>query len=123
MNNTYTKKKLNKIESEKLDWALVQQEMRNKLGLKKEKKEDEKLISDLLKLMESTSADYTNTFNDLTDINNSNKTQYQNFKFKDWIVRWKERLSEEDISYEESMVLMKKNTNMRKKSTMIHLMC
>ena len=73
--------------------------------------------------MESTSADYTNTFNDLTDINNSNKTQYQNFKFKDWIVRWKERLSEEDISYEESMVLMKKNTNMRKKSTMIHLMC
>ena len=33
MNNTYTKKKLNKIESEKFDWALVQQEMKNKLGL------------------------------------------------------------------------------------------
>jgi len=32
MNNTYTKKNLNKIVSEKLDWALIQQEMRNKLG-------------------------------------------------------------------------------------------
>ena len=39
--------------------------MRGKLGLYKEKKEDEKLIADLLQWMQSTSADYTNTFCDL----------------------------------------------------------
>ena len=47
--------------------------MRNKLGLFKERKEDEKLIFDLLKWMESFSADYTNTFNDLLDNNILNK--------------------------------------------------
>tara|TARA_B100001564_G_scaffold356610_1_gene371139 strand:+ start:93 stop:1511 length:1419 start_codon:yes stop_codon:yes gene_type:complete len=33
MNNTYINKKLNNIKSEKLDWNLVQSEMKNKLGL------------------------------------------------------------------------------------------
>ena len=83
--------------------------MRNKLGLKKEKKEDKKLISDLLKLMESNSDDYTNTFNDLSDFNNLNKTQYQSFNYKDWIARWKKRLDEENVSTEKSFLLMKKN--------------
>lgn len=83
--------------------------MRNKLGLLKEKKEDQKLISDLLKLMESNSDDYTNTFNDLSDFNNLNKTQYQSFNYKDWIARWKKRLDEENVSTEKSFLLMKKN--------------
>ena len=83
--------------------------MRNKLGLLKEKKEDKKLISALLKLMESNSDDYTNTFNDLSDFNNLNKTQYQSFNYKDWIARWKKRLDEENVSIEKSFLLMKKN--------------
>ena len=33
MNNTYINKKLNNLKSEKLDWNLVQSEMKNKLGL------------------------------------------------------------------------------------------
>ena len=83
--------------------------MRNKLGLLKEKKEDEKLISDLLKLMESNSDDYTNTFNDLSDFNNLNKTQYKSFNYKDWIARWKKRLNEENIPRKKCFLLMKKN--------------
>ncbi len=33
MNNTFTNKKLNSVKSEKLDWSLIQSEMKNKLGL------------------------------------------------------------------------------------------
>ena len=33
MNNTFTNKNLNNLKSEKLDWSLIQTEMKNKLGL------------------------------------------------------------------------------------------
>ena len=58
--------------------------------------------------MESNSDDYTNTFNDLSDFNNLNKTQFQSFNYKDWIARWKKRLDEENVSIEKSFLLMKK---------------
>ncbi len=83
--------------------------MRNKLGLFKERKEDEKLIFDLLKWMESFSADYTNTFNDLLDNNILNKKQYKDLRFKEWIYRWRSRLKEECIPNNKSLALMKKN--------------
>ena len=33
MNNTFTNKNINNLKSEKLDWRLIQTEMKNKLGL------------------------------------------------------------------------------------------
>jgi len=33
MNNTYKNTSLDKLKSEKLDWSIVQDEMKNKLGL------------------------------------------------------------------------------------------
>ena len=73
--------------------------MFKKLGIESPKDEDKYLIEELLSLMESHKADYTNTFAALT-LNRENKDSlYDSDDFKDWKNRWRERVKKEQNSY------------------------
>ena len=76
--------------------------MKNKLGISGEKNEDEKLINELLKIMEKKSVDFTNTFSDLTYEKLSKGSFYQTEEFKIWYKRYRKRL--------ENGLLLKKDT-------------
>lgn len=76
-------------------------EMRAKLGLFTAEESDKALIHDLLEIMKEQGADYTNTFIALTD-----RTLDQP-AFKEWIVRWQERLKRQEASEAEVEQLMK----------------
>ena len=70
--------------------------MRKKLGLQnddaEDKKEDNDLIEDLLKWMETSESDFTRTFRDLSEQNLSHNELYQSEPFQDWLQRWQNRL-------------------------------
>lgn len=82
--------------------------MRKKLGLFGEEPEDEAIIVELLNIMEKYKADYTNTFRELTIGKFSNMDIYTSSEFISWNEKWKERLSKQNKSIEESKSLMKK---------------
>jgi len=70
--------------------------MRKKLGLTKEEVGDRSLIQDLLDWMQSSQADFTNTFRDLS----SGKLEtdyYREPPFMAWHARWQSRLRLEDL--------------------------
>lgn len=81
---------------------------RTKLGLFGERPEDLELISDLLNWMQTNSADYTNTFRDLSQAELSAEQIYEEKGFRDWYDRWQSRLSQNGQEIEESIDLMKR---------------
>ncbi len=78
------------------------QMMYNKLGILNPVKEDELLISNLLKLMESYKSDYTNTFSALTMNVNLEDSLFKSDEFKNWKKKWNKRI-ENDPNYSSIM--------------------
>ena len=66
--------------------------MRNKLGLSGTDKKDKFLILDLLTLMHQKKYDYTNTFCHLMNIKIYDSHIFEDTDFKNWQIRWNERL-------------------------------
>jgi len=83
--------------------------MRAKLGLFNEEAEDLTLVENLLKIMETHSADYTNTFRALTFENVEETGLSDKEDFNKWYGQWKERQGRQKESNAESVELMKKN--------------
>ncbi len=88
--------------------------MRGKLGLHDAEDDDLGLALDLFKIMDEVKADFTNTFRALADIIGGQMIEEtpvgEEFKnrqvFKDWLVRWHERLDREDSSPAERKAMM-----------------
>lgn len=82
--------------------------MRAKLGLFNEEELDETLIKDLLGLMQEHGADYTNTFQALT--NGEATTLSELPEFREWFEHWQKRRERQEQSNEDSQQLMR-NSN------------
>ncbi|WP_449536690.1 protein adenylyltransferase SelO [Ferdinandcohnia sp. Marseille-Q9671] len=74
--------------------------MRAKLGFTNEEKEDETLIEELLTMMKTHSADYTNTFVALTFDKFDKIDMFKAEEFKKWHQKWIERLKRQQDSEE-----------------------
>ncbi len=86
------------------------QEMMNaKLGLSDVRAEDKALVADLLDWMHTASADYTNTFTDLTRKEISANSLYQSKRFTDWYQTYQDRKESDNLSPEASRELMTQN--------------
>ncbi|WP_080846949.1 protein adenylyltransferase SelO [Cytobacillus gottheilii] len=83
--------------------------MRKKLGLFYDEKEDAVLIKELLELMQTHHADYTNTFLALTFHLQEENSLFNEKDFMKWHEKWQNRLSKQDKSKEEVQELMKKH--------------
>lgn len=83
--------------------------MRAKLGIMDEEAEDEKLIQELLSMMQHYQVDYTNTFLALSYEDESNFPMGAMEDFKKWKIRWQERLSRQKQSKEVIHELMRKS--------------
>ena len=70
-------------------------------------KEDEGLITDLLNWMHKNSADFTNTFLDLSKEKLPNEGLYASESFQTWHARWLERIAKEEKDMESSIALMR----------------
>ena len=77
--------------------------MRKKIGLRKQREEDIKIIDDLLNIMEKDKLDFTLTFSSLKSFlsNTYNKELFfnsliKNKKINNWILKWKARLDLEN---------------------------
>tara|TARA_B100001057_G_scaffold64463_1_gene58111 strand:- start:1303 stop:2751 length:1449 start_codon:yes stop_codon:yes gene_type:complete len=82
--------------------------MGSKLGLAGAKKEDEKLVTDLLDWMHENGADYTNAFRDLSSKQLPDEKAYSAESFQSWHTRWRARLGEEDL---DSSLALRKSVN------------
>ncbi|MEK4752439.1 YdiU family protein [Priestia sp. FSL R5-0597] len=83
--------------------------MQAKLGLFNEEKEDEALFQELLTMMKTYKADYTNTFRALT-FNKLGKSElFESEEFAQWQELWQKRLGRQKQSKAESEELMKHN--------------
>jgi uncharacterized protein YdiU (UPF0061 family) len=80
--------------------------MRSKLGLKSSKTTDEDLINDLLKVMETSKLDYTNTWRDLPTTRIDTNPSYQVAEFKQWYQRWIQRLSQDGETLDSARLRM-----------------
>ncbi len=86
--------------------------MRSKLGLKSSQETDLEIVNDLLAQLHEYQVDYTNFFRDLAEvILGDDKAAHKYFSnvmaFEKWLARWKDRLSNESMTAEESAQLMK----------------
>jgi len=81
--------------------------MRSKLGLFDAQVGDELLISELLKMMENTHADYTNTFCALTFDRPQDTSIYTLTEFGSWHLRWQERRNRQKQSKAQSIQRMR----------------
>ncbi|MTH54916.1 YdiU family protein [Bacillus mangrovi] len=81
--------------------------MRAKLGLYNEEKEDEKLIENLLSLMQKHKADYTNTFRALTFDRLKDSSLHEIPEFVQWEEAWQERLVRQEQTTAQSRELMR----------------
>lgn len=81
--------------------------MRRKLGIFNEEEEDIELIEELLKIMERSGADFTNTFVQLTLGNVENTDLYEKEDFKNWYSKWLKRVRSQGISEEDIRKSMK----------------
>lgn len=81
--------------------------MRAKLGLHEEKKEDEKLVTELLDWMHQNSMDYTNTFRDFCKPELPMEEAYKSENFQNWYNRWQLRLKTEEQGLNSSLALMR----------------
>ena len=93
-------------ETYKISWLNM---MRNKLGLVDSDPKDENIINSLLSWMESENADFTNTFLDLMNEENLNKSIYKSNKFKNWFKIYKKRKFSKNFSKSKSFKLMREN--------------
>ncbi|WKU22297.1 YdiU family protein [Priestia megaterium] len=83
--------------------------MQAKLGLFNEEKEDEALFQELLTIMKTYKADYTNTFRALTFDKLGNGELFESEEFAQWQELWQKRLGRQQQSKAESQELMKNN--------------
>ncbi|MBG9449583.1 hypothetical protein ABE67_09715 [Cytobacillus firmus] len=81
--------------------------MRAKLGIFNEEAEDEALFTGLLKIMQKSEADYTNTFRALTLGDLENTVLGNDQEFAGWHGQWQERLTRQKETKEEVNQLMK----------------
>ena len=81
--------------------------MRDKLGLSGKDKKDKFLIVDLLTWMHNKKIDYTNTFCYLMGEEIQKNKNYEDKDFKNWKLRWGERLEANNNSSERYLKLMK----------------
>ncbi|MDA9226730.1 YdiU family protein [Methylophilaceae bacterium] len=82
--------------------------MRAKLGLLNEEEGDYELAQNLLEWMESSKADYTETFRDLTYENLTEKEIYKSLAFKRWHSLWQGRLSRNLKPIKSALSMMRK---------------
>ena len=80
--------------------------MRAKLGLFGEQIDDNKLFADILDWMHKQSADYTNTFRDLSCGEKPTGKPYDSKAFQDWYERWQVRLKQNTKQVKSSLCLM-----------------
>lgn len=86
--------------------------MRRKLGLFDEHESDEALIGDLLKWMQHTKADYTNTFRDL--ISKTCPTTIRSYTypaFQNWWGRWQTRVHQQQNSLPDTVFALMRANN------------
>lgn len=83
--------------------------MQAKLGLFNEEKEDEALFQELLTIMKTYKADYTNTFRALTFDKLGNSDLFESKEFAQWHELWQKRLGRQKQSKADSQELMKNN--------------
>ncbi|AWD66453.1 MULTISPECIES: protein adenylyltransferase SelO [Priestia] len=83
--------------------------MQAKLGLFNEEKEDEALFQELLSMMKTYKADYTNTFRALTFNKLGKSDLFESEEFAQWQELWQKRLGRQKQSKAESEELMKHN--------------
>ena len=83
--------------------------MGNKLGIFNIEKEDVSLIENLLQLMQTYEADYTNTFRLLTVDKIEETVLFGKSGFEHWYEKWKSRLGKQDVSPEFIQQLMQKS--------------
>ena len=72
---------------------------RNKLGFRKISEDDEKLIKDLLDLMDKNKTDFTLTFRSISSLINNDDEDFKKYFISDnneWINKWRNRISIED---------------------------
>jgi uncharacterized protein YdiU (UPF0061 family) len=81
--------------------------MRDKLGLFGVDEKDKFLILDLLTWMHKKKVDYTNTFCHLMNEDRNEDKNYEDKDFKNWKIRWNERLKTNNNSPEKYLELMK----------------
>ena len=91
----------NKYEEKWLDM------MRDKLGLSGKDEKDKFLFIDLLTWMHDKKMDYTNTFCHLMEDEIQKNKNYEDKDFKNWKLRWNERLKNNNNSPEKYLKLMK----------------
>ncbi len=80
--------------------------MRKKLGIFNQEDEDIKLAEDLLMHMQKNKSDFTNTFRALAQESTESPALYQDAGFKNWLTLWKARLSRQNETFADSIVLM-----------------
>ena len=82
--------------------------MKHKLGLSGSNKNDKFLILDLLTWMHEKKNDYTNTFCYLMGDKIQENKNYDDINFKNWKIRWHERLKINKTSSDKYLELMRK---------------
>ncbi|ADU28759.1 protein adenylyltransferase SelO [Evansella cellulosilytica] len=83
--------------------------MKAKLGIINDEADDERLIEELLMLMQQHSADFTNTFRALTLDKIEGMALFETDAFKKWYERWKARIGRQEEPISASIALMKKS--------------
>ncbi len=83
--------------------------MRAKLGIFNEEAEDQSLAEELLKIMQQSRADYTNTFRALTFKKYDDVALFGYPEFKQWLSLWQARLERQQESEADSHQLMLKS--------------
>ena len=83
--------------------------MTAKLGLATQQPKDDDLISDLLNLMETHHADYTNTFYELSQSTQPSGTFFETKTFELWHSRWQQRLANNTVSIDAAKQLMRQS--------------
>ncbi len=81
--------------------------MRAKLGIFNEEEQDTVLIDELLKLMQQSQADYTNTFIALTFNKLDDSALFNTNEFKEWHEKWLARLERQQETKDMSQQLMR----------------
>lgn len=80
--------------------------MKKKLGLLKEDSNDDRMISDLLDLMEMSEVDYTIFFRTFSSDLNLHSMFSESEKFQNWMKQYEFRFSKEGTSFEQRRILM-----------------
>ena len=82
--------------------------MRCKLGLFGEEEEDFQLVQSLLKWMETSKVDFTETFRDLAYDNLRKNEIYKSLVFEKWYLLWQARLSRNSKPIKSALSMMRK---------------